>query len=469
MRLNNVKWVIFTIIATGNFLGMLDSTIVNLALYPMARDLGVSISQVQWVIIAYTLVLTVFLPFWGKIGDMVPKNKLYASGYILFALGSLLNATARSLPFLIAFRCIEALGASIIISNASSVIASLFKGKDRGKALGLNGCLVAVGGLLGPSLGGMLIQVFNWHAIFIPAIPIALFGVYYSYKMVPSVISQKEKIKFDYPGFIYFTISLFALLLAISEGYHWGWSSIKILTLGVVCLGFGFLFYYRDHTISYPMINFNLFSIKPFTFGNLAVMTSYMAMFTNTILLPFYLQDILKFKPFITGLIILPYSVVLMVTAPLSGSAAGKYGSRYLTLAGPIVTFCALSIFILFDKNTPVILIMLLSGLMGLGNGLFQSPSNTAIISSVNKDQLGIASGILALSRNMGNILGVAITITLFASFRDIFQNLGLNYDLSFLKAYRYTMACGMFFAFCSVVLSFIAYRDTGRVVKRKK
>ena len=360
MRLNNVKWVIFTIIATGNFLGMLDSTIVNLALYPMARDLGVSISQVQWVIIAYTLVLTVFLPFWGKIGDMVPKNKLYASGYILFALGSLLNATARSLPFLIAFRCIEALGASIIISNASSVIASLFKGKDRGKALGLNGCLVAVGGLLGPSLGGMLIQVFNWHAIFIPAIPIALFGVYYSYKMVPSVISQKEKIKFDYPGFIYFTISLFALLLAISEGYHWGWSSIKILTLGVVCLGFGFLFYYRDHTISYPMINFNLFSIKPFTFGNLAVMTSYMAMFTNTILLPFYLQDILKFKPFITGLIILPYSVVLMVTAPLSGSAAGKYGSRYLTLAGPIVTFCALSIFILFDKNTPVILIMIL-------------------------------------------------------------------------------------------------------------
>ena len=183
---------------------------------------------------------------------------------------------------------------------------------------------MAVGGLLGPSLGGMLIQVFNWHAIFIPAIPIALFGVYYTYKMVPSVISQKEKIKFDYPGFIYFTISLFALLLAISEGYHWGWSSIKILTLGVVCLGFGFLFYYRDHTISYPMINFNLFSIKPFTFGNLAVMTSYMAMFTNTILLPFYLRDILKFKPFIKGLLILLYTVFLMVTVPLRDSAAGK-------------------------------------------------------------------------------------------------------------------------------------------------
>ena len=469
MKLNNVKWSIFTIIAIGNFLGMLDSTIVNLALYPMARDLGVNISQVQWVIIAYTLVLTVFLPFWGKIGDIVPKNKLYATGFALFACGSFLNSLAQNLPMLIVFRCVEALGASIVISNASSVIASLFKGKDRGKALGLNGCLVAVGGLLGPSLGGILMQIFNWHAIFLPSVPIALFGVYYSYKMVPSNIAQKEKLKFDYPGFIYFTISLFALLLAISEGYHWGWGSIKIISLGIICLGFGFLFYYRDHRISYPMINFNLFSIKPFTFGNLAVMMSYMAMFTNTILLPFYLQDILKFKPFITALIILPYSIVLMITAPLSGSAAGKYGSRYLTLAGPIVTFVALSLFILFDEKTPVFYIMLLSGVMGLGNGLFQSPSNTAIISSVDKDQLGIASGILALSRNMGNILGVAITITLFASFRDIFEGLGLSYNISFLKAYRYTMAFGMFFAFLCVMLSFFAYRDNNGVVKRKK
>ena len=468
MKLNNVKWAMFTIIAIGNFLGMLDSTIVNLALYPMARDLGVTISKVQWVIIAYTLVLTVFLPFWGKLGDIVPKNKLYASGYTLFAIGSFLNCCSQNLSMLLIFRCIEALGASIIISNASSIIAILFKGKDRGKALGLNGCLIAVGGLLGPSLGGMLIQVFNWHAIFIPAVPIAVFGAYYSYKMLPSVISCKEKLKFDYLGFIYFTISLFALLLAISEGYHWGWGSIKIISLGIICLAFGFLFYYRDHRISYPMINFNLFSIRPFTYGNLAVMMSYMAMFTNTILLPFYLQDILKFKPFITALIILPYSLVLMVTAPLSGSAAGKYGSRYLTLAGHIVTFLALSLFILFDEKTPVVFIMLLSGIMGLGNGLFQSPSNTAIISSVSKEQLGIASGILALSRNMGNILGVAITITLFASFRDIFQQLGLSYNVSFLKAYRYTMAFGMLFAFLCVMLSFFAYRDNNGVVKRK-
>jgi len=193
-------------------------------------------------------------------------------------------------------------------------------------------------------------------------------------------------------------------------------------------------------------------------------MFSYMAMFTNTFLLPFYLQDVLKFKPLLTALIILPYSIVLMITAPLSGSAAGKYGSRYLTLAGPCVTFLALSVFVFFDKTTPVYLIMILSGLMGLGNGLFQSPSNTAIISSVPKEQLGVASGILALSRNMGHILGVALTITLFASFRDIFQSIGLNYDISFLKAYRYTMTFGMVLAFLCLILSYFAYREKNNV-----
>jgi len=227
----------------------------------MANDLGVSISLVQWVIIAYTLVLTVFLPFWGKIGDIVPKNKLYSLGFVLFGLGSLLNTTAQNLPFLLLYRSIEALGASIIISNASSIIASLFKGKDRGKALGLNGCAIALGGLLGPSLGGFLIQAFNWHAIFVPSVPLALLGAYFSYKMLPSVVVQKEKLKFDYLGFIYFTISLFALLLGISQGYHWGWGSLKIIILGSLSVIFGSLFYWRDHKISYPMINFNLFAI----------------------------------------------------------------------------------------------------------------------------------------------------------------------------------------------------------------
>ena len=460
MSTKEIKWTMFVITAVGNFIAMLDATTVNLALYPMAVDLHITMSQIQWVMIAYMLVLTVFLPFFGKLGDIFPKNKLYSVGFSLFALGAFLNTTADSFGLLIAYRCLEALGASIMLSNAQAIIATIFKKERRGKALGLNGCIVAIGGMSGPALGGILINSFGWHSVFLPCIPVALAGAYYAYKMLPhSIKTDRKNFKFDYKGFFYFTISLFALLLAISEGHSWGWNSLKIISLGVITLIFGVLFYIRDHHINYPLINFSMFKIKPFTFGNLAVMTSYMAMYTNSILLPFFLQEILKYNALKTGLLILPYSVTLSVMAPIAGRLSGKYGSRYLTIAGPIVYCIALLMFTLYDKNAAMWQIVLASGIMGIGNGLFQSPSNNAIMTCVKTEELGLASGILALSRNMGNILGVAVTITLFETFRNIFLETGKVYDLAFLSSYRTTMCFGIFFGLCCLTFAYIAYK----------
>lgn len=463
MTNRKIKWAMFVIIAVGNFIGMLDSTTVNLALYPMSVDLNVSMGQIQWVMIAYMLTLTVLLPFFGKLGDIFPKNKLYAVGYGIFALGAFLSMIAPNFHTLIAFRCFEALGASIMLSNAQAIIARIFSKERRGKALGLNGCIVAIGGMSGPAIGGFLINYFGWHSVFFPCIPFALIGVFYSWKMLPNYV-KKKKFRFDYLGFIYFTISLLALLLAISEGYQWGWTSVKIITLGIITLLFGGLFYFRDHKINYPLIDFSMFAIKPFTFGNLAVMTSYMAMYTNSILLPFYLQEILKLDALTAGLLILPYSVTLSFVAPVSGRLSGKYGSRYLTLAGPIVYIIALLMFTTFDKSTHLWEIVVASGVMGIGNGLFQSPSNNAIMTSVKKNELGIASGILALSRNMGNILGVAVTITLFETFREFFIHHGEIYERAFLNSYHTTMCFGILFGLMCFIFAFVAYRPAKRV-----
>lgn len=454
-----IKWTMFVVTAIGNFIAMLDSTTVNLALYPMSKDLGVTLSQIQWVMVGYMLTLTIFLPFFGKLGDIFPKNKLYSTGFTIFAIGAFCSFISDSYITLILARCFEALGASIMLSNAQAIIATIFKNARRGKALGLNGCLVAIGGMLGPAVGGILINHFNWHAVFVPCIPVALAGAYYSWRILPSHTKQIKCFKFDYKGFIYFTISLLALLLAISEGYQWGWTSFKIIALGVITLIFGSLFYIRDHRINYPLINFSIFHIKPFTFGNLAVMCSYMAMFTNSILLPFYLMEILKLDAFTSGLLILPYSVTLSFTAPISGSMAGKYGSRYLTLAGPLVYITALIIFTSFDKSTQLWQIVIASGIMGIGNGLFQSPSNNAIMTSVQKKDLGIASGILALSRNMGNILGVAVTITLFEELREFFLSHSQVYETAFLNAYHTTMCFGILFGIACFTFAYIAYK----------
>lgn len=466
MKHKRLKWTMFTITAIGNFIAMLDSTTVNLALYPMSVDLHVNMGQIQWIMIAYMLILTVFLPFFGKLGDIFPKNKLYSMGFVVFALGAFLSSTAKSFELLIAFRCLEALGASVLLSNAQAIIASIFQNARRGKALGLNGCIIAIGGMSGPAIGGILIHYFGWHSIFYPCMLVGIVCAYLAYVLLPHKVKKIKKFKFDYKGFIYFTISLFALLLAISEGHSWGWNSVRIIALGVVTLVFGCLFYLRDHKIKYPLINFELFKIRPFTFGNLAVMTSYMAMFTNSILLPFFLQEILKYNPLVTGLLILPYSVTLSVVAPISGRMSGKYGSRYLTLAGPIVYCIALLMFTLLSKNAPMWQIVLASGIMGIGNGLFQSPSNNAIMTSVKKEELGIASGILALSRNMGNILGVAVTITLFETFRNLFIEHGKTYETAFLTSYRTTMCFGIIFGLACLTFAYIAYKPQHSIEK---
>ncbi len=438
---------------------MLDSSTVNLALYPIAQGLNISLTEVQWIIIAYMLVLTVFLPFFGKLGDIFPKNKVYSCGFLIFAIGAFLNSTAQNFYLLIFYRCIEAMGASIMIANGPAVIATLFKGEDRGKALGINACLVAVGGMSGPAVGGALINYFGWRTIFLPSVPLAIAGAIFSYKLLPYYI-KKKPFKFDYRGFFYFTIALFALLLAISEGHTWGWKSIKIITLGVMTLIFGGLFYFRDSKINYPLINFKMFKIKTFTFGNIAVMTSYMTMFTNGILLPLFLQEIVKYNALITGLLILPYSVASSIVAPFAGSYAGKHGSRTLTILGPSIYILALIIFTTFNAHTQMWEVILASVIMGIGNGCFQSPSNTAIITSVKKEELGIASGILSLARNLGNILGVAVTITLFESFRNLLTENGIPYQKAFLQSYHWTMCFGIGFGIICLSCAAFAYKN---------
>lgn len=458
MATKNIKWIICILIITGNFLGMLDSTSVNLALFPIASDLNISLSKVQWVVISYMLVLTVFLPFFGKIGDLFPRNKVYSAGFFIFALGAFLNTTANNFELLILYRCIEAIGASIMASNSMAAIATIFKGKERGQALGLNASLVAIGGISGPAIGGFLINSFSWHTIFFPPVPIALIGGILAYKMLPSFTPERKVFKFDYKGFIYFTVALFALLLAISQGHTWGWKSVNIISLGIITLIFGSLFYLRDKKINYPLIDFKMFKIRTFTFGNIAVMTSYMCMFTNAVLLPFFLQEIAKYNAFISGLLILPYSVASSAVAPFAGSYSGKKGSRILTMIGPAIYIIALIIFTTFNTSTPMWEIILASVIMGIGNGCFQSPSNNAIMTSVKKDELGIASGILGLARNLGNILGVAITITLFDSFKNSLLEVGTKYQEAFLTSYHWTMGFGIIFGIICLTCASIAY-----------
>lgn len=461
-RLHNsgLKWLIAYVTIIGNFIAMLDSSTVNIALYEISKTLNEPITSVQWVVVGYMLILTVFLPFFGKLSDICRRNKLYASGFLIFALGSFLSFLSNNLPMLIASRCVEAFGASILVSNSVVIIASMFRGRKRGKALGVNGAIVALGSMSGPALSGILINYFGWNSIFLPGCFIALLFAFFSYKLIPAYRAPRKKEKFDYKGFLYFTIFLFSLLTTISQGHIWGWSSKKITALVVIFIVATIMFVIRELKVSYALINFSLFKIKSFTLGNIALNLSYWGVAGMGVLFPLFAQRAMGFSPMITGFIVLCYAVSLIVVAPISGNIAGKKGSRWLTFFGGLLFTISLLLFSTFNAQTPVYMLVLAQMMLGTANGLFQSPSNMGVLADVDSKNLGTAGGILALARNSGMIIGIAMAINILEIFEHLFRAQNGN---AFLFAYQHTAFVLSLFALTCTLFAYFAYKNENR------
>ncbi len=455
---SDLKWMIIWVTVIGNFISMLDSTTVNIALYEISKSLNEPVTAVQWVVVSYMLILTVFLPFFGKLSGICPRNKLYASGFLIFSFGSLLSFLSHSLPMLIASRCIEAFGASILVSNALSIIASMFKGKNRGKALGMNGAIVAFGSMSGPALAGVLINYFGWNTVFLPGCIISFIAAILSYRLIPAYHPPVVDSKFDYKGFLYFTVFLFSLLTTISQGHVWGWESGKIKILVLLFIISTIMFIVRELKVSYALVDFALFKIKSFTLGNIALNLSYWGVFGIGITFPLYAQKVIGLSPMITGFIVLTFSVSLILTAPVAGSIAGKKGSKYLTLGGGIMFTLALILFSSLNETAPVWKMIAAELMMGVGNGLFQSPSNMGILSEVDTKHLGVAGGMLALARNTGMIMGIAVAINILEILLSYFTAAAVSNP--FLSAYQYTVRFLAVFAIICTVFAYFAYKN---------
>lgn len=441
MNLSKSKWLIFFVTVMGNFLAFLDSNSVSIALYDMSKDFNLSISRIQWVYTVYMLVLTSFLPFCGKLSDILKRNKLYSLGFIFFGTGALFNFLAPNFYCLLASRAIEGLGGSILLSNSMAIIATIMRGKKRGKALGLLGAIVAFSGLIGPAFAGIILHFCRWNFIFLPIVPIAFTGAYLSYKMVPCVESKQKKLKFDYYGFFLFMTMMFSFLLLVFEGHAWGWNSPRIHCLEAIAILSSIIFYVREKMASNPMVNFSMFNNKIIKLGDISILACYIAMFSNTVLFPFFSQEILGYDAFKTAILLLPFPVVVMFLAPYVGKHSSPKTIKYTTLAGGLLIALGLFIFTTLDEKSTIIPILIAQLLMGAGSAMFQSPSNTAVMSASDKKNFGITSGFVALSRNMGMIFGVAMSISVFDMLRNLYLAQNIAYNIAFTKAYHQSIS----------------------------
>lgn len=400
------KWATLAAVLVPVLMGPIDASVVNVAFPRLSEVFNVSVDVVGWVSMTYLLVLSSFLLSFGRLGDMFGFRRIFLAGNAIFTVASVLCGMSWSIGTLIAFRAIQAAGAGMTAALAPAIITSIFPPQERGRALGTQGMVVALGLAIGPTLGGTLLDLWGWRAIFFINLPIGIIAQIVCYELIPEK-EKLEKQKFDWLGAWLALISLASLLFFISRGQYYQWSGL-IMLMPALSLIAGILFIIQEGRTAEPMLELNIFRNQPFTAGNIAALFHFMTQYIIVFITPFYLQHQLGLTSSKVGLTMTAFPLTVLIVAPLSGALSDKIGNRILSSMGAV--FCvlgAISLSFVGPDFQPSDVAWRLS-LFGLGTGMFQSPNNSAIMGAVQKKRLGIAGGVLATTRNVGMVLGIA-------------------------------------------------------------
>ncbi|NLC56310.1 MAG: MFS transporter [Armatimonadetes bacterium] len=426
------KWKALAAVAIGTFMSTLDSSIVNVAMPTLASEFQVEITTVEWVAMAYMLTVTGLLISLGRLSDMVGRKRIYNLGLLIFTAGSALCALAGGIGVLIAARVVQGVGAAMLAANGAAILTSAFPRTERGQAMGLNGTIVGAGLTVGPSLGGVLIHAFGWRSIFTINLPVGLVGLLLATLLLRPDEPCPEQERFDFAGALGLLVCLAGLLLALSHGEAWGWSSRPILALFGVSLFSGAHFLRTEARVPYPTIDLSLFRNRLFSAASVSAVASYVAIASVVFTMPFYLQQLRGFSTAHMGLMLTVIPLTMVVVSPVSGWLSDRIGSRVLASAG--MASIALGLVLLSHLGTQATPLAIMGRLflVGLGNGLFASPNSSAIMGAVPPQRLGVASGMISTVRTTGMVLGVAIAGAVIAVRRAALVAAGLAPETAF-------------------------------------
>lgn len=408
------KWYVMAAVAMGVFLATIDGSIVNIALPTLVRGLQTEFAVVQWVVLAYLLTVTTLILSMGRVGDMIGKKPIYSAGFVIFTLGSALCGTAPTVYWLIGFRVLQAIGAAMMMALGTAIVTEAFPPSERGKALGIMGSIVSVGIVVGPVLGGIVISALSWHWIFYVNLPLGLAGILMVARFVPDFKPAGGQ-RFDYLGAFTLFVSLMALLLALTFGQQLGFTEIRILALFAVSVCFLAIFLMIESRSSQPMIDLSLFQNRLFSINLVTGFITFVCIAGTIILMPFYLENVLSYDPRSVGFLLAVVPIAMGLIAPVAGSLSDRLGTRPIAVAGLFVLLVGYyAISTLGMQTTPLSYILRFVPI-GIGMGIFNSPNNSAIMGSAPRAQLGVASGLLAITRTLGQITGIAVLGALWA------------------------------------------------------
>ncbi|MET7679809.1 MFS transporter [Streptomyces sp. NPDC005423] len=392
----------------------LDVTILNVALPSMQRDLHATTSGMQWTIDAYTLVLASLLMLAGSTADRIGRKRVFLTGLVVFAVGSLLCSLAWNLDALIVFRMVQAVGGSMLNPVAMSIITNTFtEPRERARAIGVWGGVVGLSMAAGPIIGGLLVDSVGWRSIFWINLPVGLAALLLTLKFIPE--SRAPKARRPDPVGQFLVIALFgSLTYAIIEAPDSGIVTVLPFAMIAVAALAGLLWFEPRRTE--PLIDLRFFRSAPFSGATVIALSAFAALGGFLFLSTLYLQNVRGLDALHAGLWMLPMAVPMLLCAPLSGRLVGSRGPRLpLLIAGLAITVSAL-LFAVFEAETSDVSRFIGYALFGVGFGFVNAPITNTAVSGMPRAQAGVAAAIASTSRQLGQTLGVAVVGAVLAS-----------------------------------------------------
>ncbi len=381
----------------------INASITNVSLPTISVYFGVGLTTAQWVLTSYLITLLGFVLFFSRFGDFIGQERVYMAGLIGFVTTSLMCSLSPSVEALIIFRGLQGLTAAMMISVSMALVRKSFPRHELGRALGIYAVAIAAGLALGPAIGGVLSGFMGWRSIFLVNLPAGILAFTLCYRILKR--SPTTKVKWDIPGTVLQFVSLFLIVFTLNLVEDASYTT-AIITGSFAFLGL-MLFIYQELRTENPVLDLKLFKQKTFSGFNLSLHFNYLCMYMIFFAVPFYLQKVLHLDQTTTGFVLTASPVLMMLVAPVSGMLADRFGSRIPAFMGSVVSVVALLSMTQLTVNSSVWDVFIRLALLGLGAALFQSPTNKALMSHVPSEKAGVASGILATTRNLGMVFAV--------------------------------------------------------------
>lgn len=418
------RWWVLAGACAGLTVLMLDSTVINLALPELQKDLDASTTELQWIPNAYLLTIAAFVVTGGRLGDLLGRRRVFLVGLALFGVGSIFGGVSSSAEMVIGARVVQGLGAALVLPLSLTMVTDAFVGSDRGRAMGIWAAVSSLALAAGPIAGGTLAQL-DWRLIFWINLPIVLFGLIVTRWAAPLIRDETSAPGIDYPGVALLSVGLGALTLGLAQAEQWGWGSPA--TLGVAGGGILLLaaFWAFERRAANPTVDFALFRNLPYFGASAAAFALVGSYWVVMFFQPQYLQNILGYSPVAAGFLILPVTAPMIVVSLVADRIVGRFGVRAVMGSGMVLGVLGLFAMGRIDAGTTYGTLFVGYLLFGLALGFVYAPMQTAAMAAMPQAKAGIASGVLAMNRVLSGALSLAITASLYHTFlREEIQSL---------------------------------------------